>query len=791
LKIPFALMFAALLLTFNSSFAHAGGLSELKDSINKGKIEPTAIEEPNQQSDNVSNVSPSSTLTIKTKQKIQKPVNSEPIKKVQTKKPARITDASSSPKRIGETLPIKTFVATPLPTDSELLSIDSSENKLIFIKKIKDMHNELVTQDYYYLKNYLDEILTYGSKYPDLCALARLYYIEGEIKQLREPVYPDGPATSIAVNDLEKELLLQKMLEEIVDIYAQGKKDVYKTCQYVVNKISVPNGWLTILKQNSSKRKEVVILDIQKRLESIEYSQNELNEYETYNYTYYNKPSRYKIENRCNDIKDSYNAIIHSYLVLNNFGEAKNKLNDLAAFYNSIKSEYNIHYKESYDSQDILIEKIQVKKDPNDFVKISVEYYETLFKSQNDSINYEELKSKLNMLSDYCEGVPHKTTIDGKTIEIEYEFNSTGLKNSAKFLCDKMALPIEIYRLYFVKYDNYSYQDIFFPESTILLKCETNRPITKKIECIIKSSISKRSKPLIFKRSTTSESEYYVAFIPNEAGNNLINNEKDAYKESIATFRGDIVYNGYKNFLNGKYFKENFLNSTIEKEDVNIDKGTIENSVNFLKSGGAELLICTIGNQTTKALIKHQADWFIINGHCGPYSAYDEHSSEVGEKKGPIGIKPLDLLEKTNSGTFIPKDYNENMDVLILASCYCLNWGVYLGCDQEQYAKGWYQVLPQGLILGFSEEVETHLINRAVRKLSEFVIEKNVPLSKEEIAKVWYQANKDAYNESWIKSNKSFAYIYKDKYYCGKLKEVIGFPGRFELGLDSWEIHIK
>jgi hypothetical protein len=773
-----------------NTYSYADSLSAIKNSLQKGQIESNTPEQTKQNFNSTSeNISKEN---IKNKALTKK----QPIKKETPKKLSRITDTSYSPKRISETLSIKTFVATPLPTDSELLSIDSSENKLIFIKKIKDMHNELVTQDYYYLKDYLDEILRYGNKYPDICALARLYYIEGEIKHLREPIYPDGPATSSAVNDLEKELLLQKMLEEIVDTYAQGKKNIYKTCQYVVNKISDPNGWLELLKQNSNKRKEIVILDIQSRLESIKYSINELNEYETYNYTYYNKPSQYKIENSCNDIKDSYNAIIHSYLVLNNFNEAKIKFDELNNFYNSIKSEYTIHYKESYDSQDILKEKIQVKKDPNDFVKISVEYYDTLFKSQDDSINYEDLKSKLKLLSEYCDEVPHVTVIDGKTIETEYGFNNTGIKNSAKFLYDKMALPLEIYRLYFMKYDNYSYHDIHIPENTLLLKCETNRPITKKIQCVIESSISKRSKNLIFKRSTISDSEYYIAFLPNETNNmddkdkNLINNEKDAFKESIATFRGDIAYNGYKNFLNGKYFKENFLNSTVEKDDVNIDKGTIENSVNFLKSGGAELLTCTIGNQTAKTLVKHQADWFIINGHCGPYTAYDEHSSEVGEK-GPLGIKPLDLLEKINSGTFISKDYNENMDVLILASCYCLNWGVYLGYDQEQYAKGWYQVLPQGLILGFNDEVEIHLINRAVRKLSEFVIEQNEPLSKEKIAKAWHQANKDAYNESLIKSNKKFAYIYMNKYYCGKLNEVIGFPRRYDLGLDSWEIHIK
>jgi len=772
------------------AYSYADSLSTIKNSLPKGQIDSNTSEHSNQ------NFSTSSEQISKENIINKALPKKQPIKKGAPKKLTRITDTSHSLKRISETLPIKTFVATPLPTDSELLSIDSSENKLIFIKKIKAMHNELVTQDYYYLKDYLDEILRYGNNYPDICALARLYYIEGEIKQLKEPIYPDGPATSNAVNDLEKELLLQKMLEETVDIYTQGKKNIYKTCQYVVNKISDSNGWLGILKQNSQKRKEVVISSIQNRLDSIKYSKNELNEYETYNYTYYNKPSRYKIENCCDDIKDSYNAIIHSYLVLNNFSEAKIKFDELNNFYNSIKSEYTIHYKESYDSPDILKEKIQIKKDPNDFVKISVEYYDTLFKSQDDSINYEVLKSKLKILSEYCDEVPHIAVIDGKTIETEYGFNNTGIKNSAKFLYDKMAIPLEIYRLYFMKYDNYSYHDIHIPESTLLLKCETNRPITKKIQCVIESSISKRSKNLIFKRSTVSESEYYVAFLPNETNNiddkdkNLINNEKDAFKESIATFRGDIAYNGYKNLFNGKYFKEIFLNSTIEKDDVNIDKGTIENSVNFLKSGGAELLTCTIGNLTTKTLVKHQADWFIINGHCGPYTAYDEHSSEVGEK-GPLGIKPLDLLEKTNSGTFISKDYNENMDVLILASCYCLNWGVYLGYEQEQYAKGWYQVLPQGLILGFNEEVEIPLINRAVRKLSEFLIGKNDPLSKEEIAKAWHQANKDAYNESLIKSNKNFAYIYMNKYYCGKLNEVIGFPRRYDLGLDSWEIHIK
>lgn len=760
-----------------NTYSYAESLSEIKKSLQKDQIESKAPEQTNQNFNASESISKEN---IKNKALPKK----QPIKKEALKKPSRITDVSRSPKRISETLPIKTFVVTPLPTDSELLSIDSSENKLVFIKKIKDMHNELVTQDYYYLKNYLDEILRYGNKYPDICALARLYYIEGEIKQLREPIYPDGPATSIAVSDLEKELLLQKMLEEIVATYAQGKKDVYKTCQYVVNKISDANGWLGILAQNSNKRKEVIILDIQKRLESIEYNKNELNEYETYNYIYYNKPSRYKIEGKCNDIKDSYNSIIHSYLILKNYSEAKKYFDELNTFYNSIKSEYTIHYKESYDSQDILNEKIQIKKDPNDYIKISVEYYENLFKSQNDSINYDEQKNKLKILSDYCDGVPHKTIIDNKTIEIEYEFNSTGLKNSAKFLYDKMALPLEVYNFYFEKFEKICsiYNgDVLNPEGTLVVKYITNRPITQSvIECDIESSVSNRSKKVFLKRSYLSDSDntYYAAFIPNEAGNNnLINNEKNAFKKSVAFFRGDSNLRSPSKVYESAYFTKCLGRSDFEADVIN-NGMAFKNSISYLKSGGAEYVYAVKDNIKIPILIKNQADWisFLVHGNS--------NSGSVGErdlgKLSDVIIRPDKEYtyydKKLKQYVIVPgltrndgtSEYDEDVDVIVIDGCGVLN-------NIDNVIK-WHNVLPTGVILGYTQTIRPLLANRIDSYLGKFLDEnKGKILSNEEVGEAWKNLNNKIYDEymnlsflefAWgLGVSQNYSYLVGNKWY--------------------------
>ena len=832
IKNQLSLFILIVLLAFSITitYSYADSLSTIKNSLQKGQIESNTSEQTKE------NFNSNSETLVKENIKNKVLPKKQPIKKNAPKKLSRITDISYSPKRISETLPIKTFVATPLPTDSELLSIDSSENKLIFIKKIKDMHNELVTQDYYYLKDYLDEILRYGNKYPDICALARLYYIEGEIKKLREPNYPDGPATSLAVDDLEKELLLQKMLEEIADTYSQGKKDIYKTCQYVVNKISDSSGWLAILNQNSQKRKEIVSIDIKARLESITYYKNELNEYETYHYTYYNKPNRYKIENRCNDIISSYTAIIHSYLILKNVNETQKYLSELNTFYNLIKSEYTVLYKESYDSNEILKEKIQIKKDPNNFIKTSVEYYNTLFNSQIDSINYEELNNELKLLSEYCDEVPHKTVIDNKTVDIEYDFNDMGIKQSAKMLHNKMSLPLEVYRLFFMKYDKYcsTYNgDVLSPESTIVLKLETNRPLTTSIvQCNIKSLISKQTKALSLQRSSLTDSyEYYATFIPNDTKSisgksiNLINNASDAFKESISYARCENFLPAPLPEYNNNFFASKLGSADFDIDIINAQKADYKISPSFLKSGGVEKLQAEFNNAFEFVLVKNQADWFVISGHgniktgtIGQYVGIDNEplllspSNQTTEyyladgntsQERAIAVQPL-INEDGSS------EFQEDIDILILAACDCIG--------SPKAIKAWRKALgSEGvkIILGYKNKVFAHVPYNVLNEMNK-LLNSNNKISNDELIKAWANEHRKYYKKITNFPNSSipnpftsflygymwggaynWAYIDNDVFHHSRFNKLIGplsslvFPVLKDQESDEEEIYLS
>lgn len=251
--------------TFLTSAFHdtsnASELNNLKNSLKKGKItsdndinsnfSSTEIKILTYQTseiklseqNNKKNIKTNSNLPSKNSKNI---INKNNKSAKSSGKPSRINDTAVAATRISESVeePGK-YSPVKLPDDKELLSIDSSETKLWLISKIKEMHNAFSGESYYDYEQSMNDVVNYGSNYPDLCALAKLYYAEYLISQTKSAKYEDDAAAYfLAADDLEKDLKIKSMLEEIAAIYKQGPADKYGVCNTVSEAISKQGGLL-------------------------------------------------------------------------------------------------------------------------------------------------------------------------------------------------------------------------------------------------------------------------------------------------------------------------------------------------------------------------------------------------------------------------------------------------------------------------------------------------------------------------------------------------------------------
>jgi len=224
----FLLAIGAFLLTFNS-FAYADSLSELKDSLNKGEIDPAVIEEPGQQSDNISNASPGSTPAIKTQQKLQKPVinkkNNKPLQpsglshktiKIKVKGKYKIITVPISNRSMPEE---SSFMFSELPA----FPPTEDKTKLEAIAKLTNLHSILPDASTSYDTGALQafyEIIYNYPQYPDVCAAAKLYYTEYQMK------------FAASIGDC---MQTAEMFNQIIELCANDNSSV---CKFIVNKIT-------------------------------------------------------------------------------------------------------------------------------------------------------------------------------------------------------------------------------------------------------------------------------------------------------------------------------------------------------------------------------------------------------------------------------------------------------------------------------------------------------------------------------------------------------------------------
>jgi len=676
------------------------------------------------------------------------------------RKPMRITNESlKSPQKISEPLAAKIdgFTPTPLPSNEELINGDTSGEKLYYIEEIKKMSNEVINNEYCYLDGKMKSILLSASKFPDLCALAILYNVEGEIKKMMKPDYLNV-SPDVAVSLLEHALTLQNMLAETVDTYSQGSKATYKVCQNVVDAISKPGGRLDMLKQCISKQKDVMALNIKNAISLIDKNKKELVDFQTNIYNANNRPTSVQINERCNGIITAYSTIIRSNLALGNYEEAKKYRDKLDDFYkNKLSGPYVIRYKQSSDQT--ITEKIYITKTPDQYVYAKFEYFDTLFKDKNESLDYELLKSELKEFSDYSEGIPHTG---------EYDISIPWYKTMAPDLLNNISQPYTISNFRIAnsgKAISSSNNEIYDSESTFTLKFRASRYITEKaIEAILESSVSKRLLTLKFKRSnlfdTSNYCDYYATFIPSapDAKTSLIKkhgNGKDELKHTVCTSDANPMFfnNPFYDILNSDFFKDRVLGKGIIYPPNSNDE--IKINTHFFENMGFENIVVKFNKTETSLKISNQADWFIAQGHSTPSAPEYQISLLKGETLIPHVTYWIPK--------FLKNFNNKNLDFLIFGVCHLLQEPSKTNDinGTGMNAIEWQNLLGNKVaIIGYSFLVYSDVCNKSMKYLINGLNDLSLSYpytesDKEKVINKWLEIHCNIYNNSVKKLQQS------------------------------------
>ncbi len=672
-------------------------------------------------------------------------------------KPLRINEPIKTPKRIGAIIENSSFQPTPLPSDEELLKVDGTITKVQYVNRIKQMHSTLISDENCYLKNEMDYLLLNGNNYPDLCSLAILFYAEGEIKKIVNNAFEGFSDAAL----LEYELNLRKTLLEAIEVYSQDKNMKYTVCQGVCNAILKK---LELLDKHIGIQRTKVEQNIKTSISLITQARNDLITFETKIYNSNDRPAGRQIIERCSSIIKSYRVLIDSNLALENYIDAKKYFYELNTFYQkTIKKQYIISYSNTTGTYK---EIINICKTPDEYVSTLNYYFTSLSKNEINSVNYDDIKSDLKLFQDYAEAIPH---------ESEYDVPMPWMKTTASDLYDKISRPYVISKLTFAKYGKYypsDFSNVLDSETDIELRFRSSRELlnnetfsieVKSLTSLRKMTVSKFKKSNFLKDKSIYE--YYALFRPiiGSKDKDLIRYDDD-FKESIACFNGEF-YN--KNLMdlyntNDYFFKDGKHNifgfSNSQFLTYNFEKLIFPNSKDFLKAGGAEYIeTAPIQNKVAIALAKHQADWFIIDAH-GWRSNW---SGGIVESRAPNAAKvtPKELIDC--------KDYAKNIDVLVLDACHCLKW---YDTTEMVFAKGWYNVLPQGLILGYQDTITVSLGARVIEELHSTLNAGKI--HPEQLAFEWELINKKLFENyingvegfSNFKTAKYFSYIYKNQW---------------------------
>jgi len=373
-------------------------------------------------------------------------------------------------------------------------------------------------------------------------------------------------------------------------------------------------------------------------------------------------------------------------------------------------------------------------------------------------------------------------------------FNKTGIKNPEEFITARAELNYavqapgyafkgKIYAEDYTSADEASSDDSNesglasdSSENTVSLRMKTENYRERTIKFIPDSINGGYYAKFRINETDTGQNPPTVvaAPVPGVDGNNqkiFFDTAKDAEKESISVLSGFYGHEDglplYENKNN--YFKKQLLRASYKGNDI--ANNVVNNTREFCMMGGANLIRLNAGNLDDFEYVKNQADWFMIEGHGAGDG--DGHIEFIDDNDKIISIRPEEL----------EKQYNEDMDVLILDACFCLSQ-----IGSQCNAKKWQKVLPDGLILGFTDDgVDADFTSEIMKglssKLQNGILPKAIGDLYLDVCKSYLTDNLDKWFPTGTSTYISAAYLFGGNY--GYIEKV-EFISKYKIPISAY-----
>ena len=772
------------------------------------------------------------TLSQNIKNKVSKPLRIGAIKAS-----VRIEDNPDIPDPTNA-VPMQ-LVLTEFPSDSSFPEKMSAEEASA-VDLLKKMHKAIADgeSESNVLSMYITITQNYSS-YQYLNALARFYFEECRLMRSNGYLYTGTP--------------YYEAYSQLSAIYSHENTSKNAIYTFILQKCDERKK--QIEDNNSQIEKEIKYIkwsldpyflnEAIRRIEAKEYTESPY---------YSNVPTEKTFWAQYNVYLENYRKLIKNYLLTRNFNEASKAMAEYEKFYaNNIKRFHTVKYYKDNDT--LLTKQIEIFRDAEEHLNFIRQYvalvsYQAEVNQENDLFK-SEIEKYVKVMETYQKSMGSETTSSEKISDEKLELYKTHASSSSIYEQNNYYRnqPQIVFSLFTSAEGVYeSSMEIPSPRDALKLWYITNNPAplhALKMQVSITSSTSHREKKSLMEFKADSLAPYYYTkFIPNETddapepppslptvvavrspgkgpqppigiGQNIINNQRDTQKESLACFNTDfLTFNLFYLYTYSNYFFENFNfkgnhNITGYSMDLNIDSNKkamdaflannnikqqdllIEQlSKQFLMAGGAELIVAQPGGATK--MLRNQSDWFIINSH-GVY--IKERTGAVSNLSGSVSMKPNELI--CSNGTSL---YDEDIDVLILSACHCLEWVAPDSPNTDGpkdwiFSKGWHKALPNGVILGYHYAIDQEALKLLYEKLKERLLKADHKLSPQEIIDIWFETNAQIYgvykktgNKDYMAAGSAVA-VYNNLWQTPKINnnndtkfEIIGFqedPAKF------------
>jgi len=632
---------------------------------------------------------------------------------------------------------------------------NSSENDAI-IQRMKPIANAIYS-------NY--------SNYPDLCAISKLYMIDAEAHFGLPGEFSNGTFSSNFMVEVSNRDFVKRYLQIMTDYtHETSKPNISKLIDYIyknrIEKIfEADKGAQAAIESNYAKAERDMAL-----LNTI------INETA---YTDYDEDA---VKSYVKTVVSIMNAIIADYerihyfsVMSSDYETAEHFFNSeykdgklsfsgvIKELYDSIPKELPFNYVTGYDAQHnpiIETKMVETYREPAYIIEAikshrnaeMLKYSHTFLNDENNTnLTQEKVKAIGEWLKNY---EPDREGKNGTPEKMSPE-DVNELHNTAYGPNDYYKNSHVIKKIYFTKTENLEMiDDIPSPSDFINIRAEVEASSPSAPFYEYKIKIENVQDPNRFKTLTMKKDfnsgGYYAKFQPNETDDpkdkskNLINNEKDAFKESIAVFTCDNKPNeSISPIYNNTYFKykaghSNTTETTFDVNTKDFSKLIFKNSVSFLKAGGAEYIFATMNKLKTYALIRNQADWFLIDAHGRIHKHPDGGVSD--DSSNPVYITPEQLYNNGKS------EYAEDIKILILLACGVLKWQE---SNDMTFARGWHKVMSgeEQAALGYHHEISTDFARTALAKFNASIEKVTQELKPEDVIARWEIVNEDMFKE--------------------------------------------